>query len=81
MRLSRITTNWTRVVAIMACLMALLGYGLTPSSHTSASGACECKLQSLLYSEGACFGGQRCICSRDETGCVQCRWQDDTTCP
>jgi hypothetical protein len=78
--LSGIKATWTRAVAVSVCLLALLAYSAFAPASSYASGSCVCKFANLNYSEGACNGGQRCVCSYNETGCTICRWTDDPQC-
>lgn len=76
----RLKVTWARLIATVACLAALTAYGTLEPATSSASGACYCKYAGANYSEGACVGNQRCICTYTETGCSICRWFNDPEC-
>ncbi len=72
---ARIT--FTRIIATIACLVALVAYAAyspAPAYACEEGGcACECVKNGKKTSEGGCSGGQLCSCIHFDTGC-SCSW-------
>jgi hypothetical protein len=67
--------TFTRIVATVACLIALVAYtAYSPvPAYACAGDCCECVKDGKKTSEGGCSGGQLCSCIHFDDGC-SCSW-------
>jgi hypothetical protein len=84
MNLHQTRITLTRIVATIACLLAIAAYGafkpqVTRAECTEEGCSCECTYGQGTYTEGACRGGQLCSCIHqmpDPNACNSCSWGD-----
>lgn len=74
---ARIT--FTRIVATVACLIALVAYTAyspVPAYACADADCCQCTKDGKSTSEGGCSGGQLCSCIHFDNGACSCSWGD-----